>query len=116
LAVASVTVAGCGGGSATTGAASGFLSALHSAAPDINNYRTDTQLVRLGHAACDGFGSGVSYEQLADRLALEEGDNPMPSEDLGAVITSAVDGLCPQFHGRVSDSATTHRGATARET
>jgi hypothetical protein len=109
--VATVTVmvllaaaaSGCGGGSSSSSSAqSGFLSAVHLAAPDINTYRSDTQLVRLGHAACDGFRSGVSYEELADRLALEEGNNPLPSEDLGAVITSAVDGLCPQFRGQVS--------------
>lgn len=102
-----LTVAGCGGGSSTTAADNGFLSAVHLAAPDINHYRTDTELVRLGDAACDGFRSGASYQELADRLALEEGNNPLPSQDLGAVITSAVDGLCPQFRAQASDPATT---------
>jgi hypothetical protein len=95
--------AGCGGGSTESSSAdAAFLAALHLADPNINNYRTDVQLVRLGHAACDGFRAGASYQELADRLALEEGSNPLPSQDLGSVITSAVDGLCPQFHSEVS--------------
>jgi hypothetical protein len=79
-----------------------FLSAVHVAAPDIGAYRTDIQLARLGHAACDGFRSGASYQQLADRLVLLEGNNPLPSADLGAVIDSAVTAFCPQFHDRVT--------------
>jgi hypothetical protein len=79
-----------------------FLSAVHVAAPDVGAYRTDVQLTRLGHAACDGFRSGASYQQLADRLVLLEGSNPLPSADLGAVINSAVTSFCPQFHSQVA--------------
>ena len=104
LIVVSVASVGCGGGSsgASASANSDFLSAVHLAAPDIASYRNDTQLVRLGRAACDDFRSGVSYQQLADRLVLQEGRNPLPSQDLGAVITAAADSLCPQFRGEVS--------------
>lgn len=96
--------ASCGGGSAagTSAADQAFLSSVHVAAPDIGSYRTDVQLTRLGHAACDGFRSGVSFQQLADRLVLLEGSNPLPSADLGAVINSAVEGYCPQFRNRVA--------------
>jgi hypothetical protein len=75
---------------------------VHSSAPDAGSYRTDVQLVRLGHAACDGFRSGASFEQLADRLNLIEGARPLPTEDLGVVVTAAVASFCPQFHNRVS--------------
>jgi hypothetical protein len=81
---------------------SAFISSVLDAAPDIGTYRSDTQLIRLGHAACDGFASGVSYEQLADQLTLQEGSNPLPSEDLGAVITAAVESLCPKYLSQVS--------------
>jgi hypothetical protein len=87
---------------ASTQATQDFLSAVHVAAPDVGAYRTDVQLARLGHAACDGFRSGASYQQLADRLVLLEGSNPLPSADLGAVITGAVTSFCPQFRSRVA--------------
>jgi Protein of unknown function (DUF732) len=79
-----------------------FLAAVFVAAPNIGSYRTDTQLIRIGHAACDGFRSHATYEQLADRLTLQQGNDPLPSEDLGAVITSAVEAFCPQFDNQVS--------------
>jgi hypothetical protein len=75
---------------------------VHVAAPDVGSYRTDVQLIRLGRAACDGFRSGASFEQLADRLVLLEGSNPLPSADLGAVIDAAVNEYCPQFHDRTA--------------
>ena len=78
-----------------------FSRPCRSAAPDIGTYRTGVQLIRLGHAACEDFGSGASYEQLADRLMLAEGSRPIPSEDLGAVIDAAVDAYCPQFTSRI---------------
>jgi hypothetical protein len=96
--------AACGGGhtASNDAATRQFLGAVHDAAPNIGTYRTDTQLIRIGHAACDGFRSHASYEQLADRLSLEEGSHPLPSEDLGTVITSAVEAFCPQFDDQVS--------------
>jgi hypothetical protein len=89
---------GCASSSASsTTADTEFLSAVHSAAPDIAGYRSDTALIRLGHAVCDGFQAGASYEQLADRLALQEGGGALPSDDLGAVISAAVPAYCPQY-------------------
>ncbi|MCL2394347.1 MAG: DUF732 domain-containing protein [Acidimicrobiaceae bacterium] len=78
-----------------------FVQSVESAAPDVGHYRNDTQLIRLGKAVCTGFATGVSYQQLADRLILSEGSNPLPSEDLGAVISSAVNTYCPKYDGRV---------------
>lgn len=78
-----------------------FVESVESAAPDVSHYRNDTQLIRLGKAACAGFESGVSYQQLADRLVLSEGSNPLPSEDLGAVITAAVNTYCPKYDSMV---------------
>lgn len=102
LAALALAASSCGGGASNNAADAQFLSAVHAAAPDIGSYRTDTELVRIGHAACDGFSAHASYEQLADQLALHEGSNPLPSEDLGAVITSAVQTFCPQFDNQVS--------------
>jgi hypothetical protein len=79
-----------------------YLGEVHSAVPGIGTLRSDTQLVRLGHAACDGFAAGASFQELADRLVVEEGSKSLPSEDLGAVITAAADNFCPQYRGRVS--------------
>jgi Protein of unknown function (DUF732) len=103
LGLALVLGSACGAHAASDSAAdSQFLSAVHDAAPNIGSFRTDTELIRIGHAACDGFSSHATYEQLADRLTLEEGNHPLPSEDLGAVITSAVEAFCPQFDSQVS--------------
>ncbi len=95
----SVSVAACGSTSspATTAADATFLASVHDNAPDIGSYRTDVALLRLGHAACDGLRGGVSYQVLADRLTLNEGSEPVPPSDLGAVITAAVDTFCPQY-------------------
>jgi hypothetical protein len=97
-------LAGCGTSSNSASRAEDqlFLTQVHSAAPDISTYRTDTQLERLAHVACDDFRSGVSYQELATRLPDTEGPNPLPPSDLGAVITSAVTAYCPQYHNQVS--------------
>lgn len=102
--LASVVLAACGSGSSSANRAAdgSYLSEVHNAAPDIGTYRSDTQLIRLGHAACDGFSAGASYVELADRLALQEGSGALPSEDLGAVITAAADNYCPKYRDRVS--------------
>lgn len=99
-----LTLAGCGAGESPANQAADrqFVQSVKTSAPDVNEYRNDTQLIRLGRAACAGFDSGVSYEQLADRLALREGAKPLPSQDLGAVITSAVNTYCPKFANLVN--------------
>ncbi len=81
---------------------SSFISAVHDASPDISTYRTDDQLISLGHAVCEGFQGGASYQQLADRLAQLQGSNTLPSQDLGAVIVASVDNFCPKYSAQVS--------------
>lgn len=102
-ALAVAALAGCGtrDSPAVDVANQAFLSQVHVAAPDINSYRSDVKLERLGHAACDGFHSGASYEELADRLPLLEGRDPLPSADLGAVIDAAVDSYCTQYRSMI---------------
>lgn len=92
-------LAACGGGESAAAQARDreFVQSVKTSAPDVNDYRNNTQLIRLGRAACAGFDSGVSYLQLADRLVITEGSNPLPSQDLGVVITSAVNVYCPKF-------------------
>jgi hypothetical protein len=101
LSTAGVLGASCSR-SQTSSADSAFVGAVHQGAPDIGSYRSDTELIRLGHAACDDFRSGASYEEIADRLLLQEGSKPLPSEDLGVVISSAVQAYCPKFESDVS--------------
>jgi Protein of unknown function (DUF732) len=98
-----LALAACGGGNSAAAAAANqlFVSEVHVAAPDVSSYRSDVQLERLGHAACDGFRSGASYEELADRLPLLEGSDPLPSGDLGAVIDGAVDAYCPEYRAMI---------------
>lgn len=79
-----------------------FLSEVINAAPNINSIRTDTQLIRLGHAVCDDFRAKASYQEVADRLSIEAGSDTLPPEDLGAVITAAADNYCPQYRDLVS--------------
>lgn len=95
-----VAPSGCSAGSPDSPADKSFLSSVHVEAPDIGTYRSDVALARLGHAACDGLRSGASYQEVADRISLLEGSHPLPSQDLGAVISSALDSYCPQYRSR----------------
>jgi hypothetical protein len=95
-------VVGCGSGGAPSGADQAFLQEVHGAAADIGQYRSDSQLERLGHAVCDDFRAGASYEEVADRLTIESGSGTLPSADLGAVITAAADQYCPKYRADVS--------------
>jgi Protein of unknown function (DUF732) len=99
-----LVLVGCGSGesAATKRQDQTFVNQVVSATPDATHYRSNTQLIRLGLAACDDFATGSSYEEIADRLALSEGSNPLPTEDLGAVITSAVDTFCPKYSSLVN--------------
>ena len=94
-------LAGCGGASANSPADQSFVAAVHLGAPDITSFRTDQQLIRIGHAACDAFRAGASYQEIADRMGQLEGRNPLPSQDLGVVVTSAVNAYCPQYRSQV---------------
>lgn len=100
--VFAVWAAGCGSGGQSSAADLAFLSEVHGAAADIGQYRSDSQLVRLGHAVCDDFAAGASYQEVADRLTIEAGSGTLPSADLGAVITAAADQYCPRYRGDVS--------------
>ena len=75
-----------------------FLDSVYSQAPDIGSYRTSSQLVSLGQAICSDLSSGASVQQIGDRIPLVEGDVALPAIDLGAVISGAVNVLCPKFH------------------
>lgn len=99
--MAASVAGGCGGGSASSPANQSFLSAVYSGAPDLSSQRSPIELERLGHAVCDGFAAGASYEQLADRLSLQAGSGSLSSEDLGAVIVAAADTYCPAYQNRV---------------
>jgi Protein of unknown function (DUF732) len=102
--LAAAVAGGCGTGSSSGNQAAdqSFLSEVLNAAPNINSVRSNTQLIRLGHAVCDDFRAKASYEQVADRLSIEAGSDTLPPEDLGAVITAAADNYCPQFRDLVS--------------
>jgi hypothetical protein len=76
-----------------------YLAQVHDQDPTISQVRTDVQLIRLGSAACSGFAAGVSFEALADHMALEDGN--FPTEDLGTVITAAAEHLCPKYSSLV---------------
>jgi len=93
--------AACGGGGGNSAADQSYVAAVHLGASDIATFRTDQQLIRIGRAACDAFRAGASYQEIADRMGLLEGKNPLPSQDLGVVVTSAVDAFCPQFRSQV---------------
>jgi hypothetical protein len=104
--VLGLVLAACGSGesAATKAAEEAFVNQVVSAAPDATRYRTDTQLIRLGRAACADFSTGSTYYDVADRLALSEGSSRLTAEDLGAVITSAVDTFCPKYTSLVKES------------
>lgn len=93
--------AGCSAGSGPSAADQTYLAQVHGAAADIGQYRSDAQLVRLGHAVCDDLAAGASYQEVADRLSIDAGADTLPSADLGAVITAAARTYCPRFAGEV---------------
>lgn len=99
LAVLGLTLAGCGGGTspATRRADQAFLAQVHQNVPDIGTYRSDSQLLHLGHAVCDDLSSGASLLQVADRIGTVQISDPLPSEDLGSVMSAAGTVLCPRY-------------------
>lgn len=112
LAVATVGLLALGGlasgcGSSTPSLAAqaqqqSFLNDVHETAADVNSYRTNSELVRLGHAVCDDLRSGASYGTIADRLGTTQGASTLPTVDLGAVITSAARVFCPAYADKVT--------------
>jgi hypothetical protein len=101
--VVAAMAGGCSsGGGGPSPVDQAFLSDVRSNAPDIGQFRSPTDLVRLGHVVCNDFAAHASYEQVADRLSVESGSSSLPTADLGAVIIAAADHYCPQYRGLVS--------------
>lgn len=97
IVVFAVALAGCGGHSGPPPAAvDAFLSAVHTADPQVNAVRSDQSLLRLGEAACGEFSAGASYQTVADQLAY----SGLAAPDLGALLTAAADDLCPAYRGQ----------------
>jgi hypothetical protein len=77
-----------------------FVDGVHETATDIGKYRTDSQLVKMGHATCDAFRAHAGIEQIAG--VLERTASNVPPGDIGAIISNAVKVLCPAYAGRLS--------------
>jgi hypothetical protein len=93
-----LVAAGCGANAAVSPSKrQKFLDSVYGQAPDISSYRTSSQLVRMAEAVCADLSSGASVQVVADRLPLVEGSVSLPPSDLGVVIYSAVQVLCPKF-------------------
>jgi predicted metal-dependent HD superfamily phosphohydrolase len=88
--------AACGGGQQSAAARATdqrFVDGVHESATDISSYRTDSQLIKMGHVTCDGFRANANIEQIAS--LLERNAASIPPGDIGAVISTAVHVLCP---------------------
>jgi hypothetical protein len=106
-AAALVVVVACSSGhqsAARRAADQRYLDDVHNMATDISKYRTDSQLVKLANAVCDGFRANASIQQIADLLE-RTGSQNLPPEDLGAVIATAVKDLCPAYAGRLNPTS-----------
>lgn len=75
-----------------------YVDGVHISATDIGQFRTDSQLVKLGHVVCDGYRANANTQQVADLLERTGAKN-LPPQDLGAVISTAVKELCPGYSG-----------------
>lgn len=97
MVIAGLVLAGAGCGGSSPAAASGdtgaFVNQVHQQEPDIGNYRSDSRLVALGRAVCNDLAAGVSVGEIADRLSSPG----LPAPDLGAVMTTAAQVLCPKY-------------------
>jgi hypothetical protein len=82
-----------------------YLQQVHSQAPDISNYRTNSELVKIGQGVCNQFSAKATVEQVADKVAPPGSTGALPSEDLGAVINSAVQSLCPKYASVLGSSS-----------
>lgn len=101
VATLGLIVAGCGSNPARTAESAAaeqrFLNSVYGQVPDISSYRSGTQLVSMGQAVCTDLSSGAGVEEVADRLPLVEGTNPLPATDLGVVIFTAIKVFCPKY-------------------
>jgi hypothetical protein len=97
-------VAACGAtqpSAAQKAAQQHYIDGVHLNATDIRQFRTDSQLIKLGNAVCDGFRANASTQQVADLMERTGGQN-LPPQDLGAIISTAVKELCPAYSGRLN--------------
>jgi hypothetical protein len=95
--------AGCSSGHQSAGPRAvdqRFVDGVHESATDVSKYRTDGQVVKMGHVACDGFRANANIEQIAG--LLERTDANLPAHDIGAIISTAVGVLCPAYEGRLN--------------
>lgn len=88
-----------GPSAATKAAQQAYLSQILDSVPNLSQLRTNTQLVNLGDAVCSGFAAGESYDTLAERIALNDGN--LTTSDLGTIITAAAENLCTKYSSRV---------------
>src|SRR5579875_3561934 len=92
-------LAACGTSAASAAEQQAYLGQVHAQLPAIASLRTDTSLVRLGTAACDGLSSGAGFAAVAAQL---QSANPtLASEAVGTLVTAAADQLCPAQRSRV---------------
>jgi hypothetical protein len=77
-----------------------FIDGVHESATDISKYRTDGQLIKMGHVVCDGFRAHANIEQIAS--LLERNAANLPPGDIGAVISTAVHVLCPEYGSKLN--------------
>jgi hypothetical protein len=99
-------VAGCSGGhqrAAALAVGQRFVDGVHNSATDISEYRTDSQVIKMGHVVCDGFRANANIEQIAGLLERTAAD--LPAGDIGAIISTAVKVLCPAYAGRLNPVA-----------
>jgi Protein of unknown function (DUF732) len=103
---ATAGLAGCGGvhrGAVRPASEQHYVDGVHEQATDIGQYLNDSKLLRLGRAVCDGFRARASIEQIADLMERTNGRN-LPSQDLGAVISTSVKELCPAYSYRIASA------------
>jgi len=93
LLLSSWLVAACGVSPSTNADQQSFLAAVHQQAPLVGNYRSDSRVVALGQAVCNDLAAGVSVPAIASRLA----SSSLPAPDLGAIMSSASQSLCPKY-------------------
>ena len=106
LATLTLIAASCGSNPARSAASAAeeqkFLNSVYGQVPDISSYRSGTQLVSMGQAVCTDLSSGAGVEEVADRLPLVEGTDPLPATDLGVVIFTAIRVFCPKYEKLIS--------------
>jgi len=107
IAIAAAMMTACAGGqksAARRAAELRYVDGVHAQATDIRQYLSDSKLVRLGNAVCDGFRARGGIEQIADLMERTNGRNLSPG-DLGAIISNSVKNLCPAYSGRLATTA-----------